>query len=382
MTLSEAPPGKPRPGSPLKLLVFAGVPPPVHGQAVMVAALLAALRTDPAFSVVHVDPRLSHDTADVGRWRPGKLLRLAAACGKAIQVRLSRGPMVLYYVPAPGRRVPVFRDWIAMACCRPFFSGVILHWHAVGLGAWIEKNATAVERRLTRFFLGRATLALVLAPELADDAAVFTPRHLSVVPNGIPDPLGGAALPSRAKHTPMDVLFLGLGSEAKGLFRTLDAVLLANAREPGAFRLTFAGAFASTVEDQRFRQAAAFSDGLIQYAGFADETKKAELLRTADVFCFPTTYAHEGQPLVLLEALAYDLPIITTRWRSIPSLLPTSPHVHYVDPERPQEIADALFQTRATEARPAGELRRHFLAHFTLEQHLRVTKEALQRLNL
>lgn len=345
----------------------------------MVAALLAALREDPAFSVIHVDPRLSRDTADVGRWRPGKLVQLAAACMKAIGARIAHGPMALYYIPAPGRRVPVFRDWIAMACCRPFFSDVIFHWHAVGLGAWTEK-APALERRLTRFFLGRAALALVLAPELADDAAVFAPKRLQVVPNGILDPLRGAAPPVRVKSTaPTEVLFLGLGSEAKGLFRTLDAVLLANARERGAFRLTFAGAFASAVEETRFREAvtAAGEEEAIRYAGFADEAKKAELLRTAEVLCFPTTYAHEGQPLVLLEALAYDLPIITTRWRAIPSMLPASPQVHYVDPERPQEIAEALFRCRTAAVGPKGELRRHFLANYTLEQHLRAAKDAL-----
>jgi len=379
MTLPEAPTGKPRGPSPFKLLVFAGVPPPVHGQSVMVAALLDALRADPAFSVVHVDLRLSHYTADVGRGRAGKLFPLIAACGQALRARLAGGPMAFYYVPAPGRRVPVFRDWIVMLCCRPFFPRRILHWHAVGLGAWATRQANALERGLTRALLGRAELAVVLDPELAEDAAVFNPRRLTIVPNGIPDPLRGAPLPEKERRATTEVLFLGLGSEAKGLFRTLDAVVLANTREPNAFRLTFAGAFASPAEEHRFRDAANASGGAIQHSGFANESKKNELLRAADVFCFPTTYAHEGQPLVLLEAMAYDLPIITTRWRGIPSLLPASPRIHYVEPERTEEIANALVRGRAMADGPKGELRRHFLANFTLEQHLRVMKEALHQ---
>ena len=38
---------------------------------------------------------------------------------------------IFYYVPAPGKRVALYRDWLVMFICRPFFSGVILHWHAV-----------------------------------------------------------------------------------------------------------------------------------------------------------------------------------------------------------------------------------------------------------
>lgn len=377
MTLSEAPPGQPRGQSPLKLLVFAGVPPPVHGQSVMVAALLSGLRNDSAFSVIHVDPRLSQDSTDVGRWRLGKLVRLISACGEVIRVRLSNGPMALYYVPAPGRRIPVFRDWIVMLCCRPLFSKTILHWHAVGLGAWTEQQAKPWERGLTRLFLGKADLAIVLASEVANDATVFKPRRLAIVSNGIPDPRAGPSAPTRGNQSPWEVLFLGLGNESKGLFRTLDAVLLANVRERGAFRLTFAGSFGSATDEQRFTQAASASSGQIRYAGFADDAKKAQLFRAADTFCFPTTYAHEGQPLVLIEALAYDLPIVTTRWRSIPGMLPVSPFVHYVDPHRPEEMTDALFQTRAA-GRSGGVLRDHFLEYFTLERHLRVMKEALQ----
>ena len=66
----------------MKLLVFAHVPPPHHGQSQMVQYLVEGFRNDPALGieVIHVDARLSEDLADVGSARGGKLSRLLGYC--------------------------------------------------------------------------------------------------------------------------------------------------------------------------------------------------------------------------------------------------------------------------------------------------------------
>ena len=360
----------------MKLLVFAAIPPPVHGQNVMVAAMLDGLRARSEFEVFHVNPQLSATAADIGRWRPGKLVSLLRACGRALALRARHGPMSLYYVPAPGKRAALYRDWLVMLLCRPFFSRVIFHWHAVGLGDWLTRRATGPERWLTKLLLGRVALSLVLAPELAEDAAVLRPRRTLVVPNGIPDPVSGSAegtpkLPSAR----CELLFLGAGSHEKGLFRTVAAVNAANARKPGGFRLTFAGAFVSKADETAFRAAAAYSDGAIRHAGFADETAKKHLFAHSDAFVFPTTYPHEGQPLVLLEAMAHGLKIVASRWRAIPGMLPAD-GVWLVDPNVPEELPNALLAAADAPADPMVP-RRHFLAHFTLEKHVDRLAEAL-----
>ena len=62
----------------MKLLVFAHVPPPLHGQSQMVQYLVEGLRADPSLGieVIHVDARLSEGLEDVGTARGGKLPRL------------------------------------------------------------------------------------------------------------------------------------------------------------------------------------------------------------------------------------------------------------------------------------------------------------------
>jgi len=101
------------------------------------------------------------------------------------------------------------------------------------------------------------------------------------------------------------------------------------------------------------------------------------LLRDADLFLFPTRYLGENQPVNLIEAMAFGLPIVTTRWRSIPEMLPEN-YAGLVDPKSPHQIADALRLVAAGDF--TETLRELFLRNFTLEQHLANMAAAIRSL--
>ena len=349
----------------MKLLVLAQTPPPLHGQSRAVASLLAALHREPDFSVRHVNLPLSRDLADVGRWRPGKLAALWRASREARALLHREGRMVLYYVPAPGKRGALYRDWLVMARCRRWCSALVLHWHAVGLGAWLRDCATPPERWITRRLLGQADLAIVLGEAVRSDADELLPRRCVVVRNGVPDSATGAPR-TRPAHYPLEVLFLGLACREKGLFDTLEGVTRAN-QQGLRCRLTVIGTFAEQVEAEEFGRRAAILGDTVQYLANTSDAERNQRLLDADVLCLPTYYPHEGRPAVLLEAWVHDLPVITTRWRAIPEDLPRR-HVHLVAPRRPDEIAAALAAVQV-EGPPNGSLRRHFLEYFTEARH-------------
>src|SRR6185369_17806399 len=153
----------------MKVLVFAHTPPPLHGQSYMVQLMLEGFggdhRTgrrsgqgessgsstpqDFGIECYHVNARLSHNLEDIGDVRLGKFILLLMYCLQAIWCRFRYGVTNFYYVPAPGKRSALYRDWLVMFICRPFFKQVILHWHAAGLAKWLETVAQIRSRSLT-----------------------------------------------------------------------------------------------------------------------------------------------------------------------------------------------------------------------------------------
>jgi glycosyltransferase involved in cell wall biosynthesis len=366
----------------MKLLVLAQTPPPLHGQSLMVQTLVEGLPTY-GIALRHVNLALSRDAADIGRWRPGKIGWTLVGVLHAVIGRARFRCDTLYYVPAPpGKRGALYRDWIVMLFSRAFFRRTVLHWHAAGLGEWLETKATPLERVVTRALLGRADLAIVLATALRSDGDTLRARRVAVVPNGIADPDPVAPAPPASR--PCRVLFLGLCSEAKGLFATIAAVIAANRREQKvelqpAFVLMVAGPFANDAEAARFHALAATHPQEIRYAGIAGAEEKKRLFEACHCLCLPTQYAAEAQPLVLLEALAHDRPIVATRWRGIPEVV-SAEVGHLVDPGSGDTLGDALRAIR-THPPPPGICRARFLDHYTKQRHLATLAAALSSLD-
>ena len=120
--------------------------------------------------------------------RLGKFILLLGYCLQAIWCRFRYGVENFYYIPAPGKRSALYRDWVVMLICRPFFKRVILHWHAAGLAKWLEMVVTMRSRSLTYRLMKQVDLSIVLSKYNRADAEKLFSRRVRVVSNGIPDP--------------------------------------------------------------------------------------------------------------------------------------------------------------------------------------------------
>ena len=407
----------------MKLLVFAHTPPPLHGQSYMVQLMLAGLGGDHrrrrharvprdatgdvhGVECYHVNNRLSKRLEDIGEFHGTKLFLLLAHCLEAIWCRFRYGVTTFYYIPAPGKKSALYRDWVVMWLCRPFFKRVILHWHAAGLGKWLETSVQIRSRATTYRAAGQADLSIVLSRYNVADAEKLLPSRVRVVHNGIPDPCPDfetAVLPRRRSRfaaraeslasrvtggAPMQddahevrVLYLAHCMREKGLFDTMQAVVLANrslTREGSSVRLKLlaAGAFVTDEEKSEFDRLMADPEmaSAVEPRGFLTGEDKQRAFREADLFCFPTYYLGENQPVNIIEALAYGVPVVTTRWRSLPEMLPAN-YPGLVPIRSPERVSQALLSLMAQES---GEsLRRIFLERFTLERHLASLAEAI-----
>ena len=341
----------------------------------------------------HVNARFSETLEEVGEFRGGKVLLIFWFCLQAIWLRFRHGARHLYYVPAPGKRVALYRDWLVMLFCRPFFDSIILHWHAAGLAKWLETASTGVHRSLTYRLYRPVTLSIVLSRYNVADAEKLLSHRVLVVNNGIPDPCPDFDAGLRARRlqafavrqqiltgkgesgpVTVDVLFLAHCTREKGVFAAIQGVLAANEKLAARglamrLRLMIAGNFindAEKAEYERWRQDPV-AGATVTYVGFVSGERKSELLRGAGLFLFPTRYLGENQPVNLIEAMAFGVPLVTTRWRSLPEMLPPG-HMGLVSSQNPDEIAEAII--RVLGGNSGEDMRKHFCEHFTMERHL------------
>jgi len=103
-------------------------------------------------------------------------------------------------------------------------------------------------------------------------------------------------------------------------------------------------------------------------------------LLEADIFAFPTWYPLEGQPAVVLEAMAAGLPIITTRHATIPDMLGEE-GAFYVRQRDPKDIAEKLCQLLRSEdiRRKMGLInQKRFMQCYTLERLSQNMRDAFE----
>jgi glycosyltransferase involved in cell wall biosynthesis len=400
----------------MKVLVFAHTPPPFHGQSYMVQQMLIhvgqARSSSAEDNVVfyHVNARLSRSAGDIGTMRFGKLFLLLGYVIQGWYVRIKYAPDVFYYVPAPAKVSALSRDWLVLMLLASLFKFRVYHWHGAGLGEWVAGGLTSrhtltrARARITRWLFWKHELSIVMNNYARGEVEVFSPQRVEIVANGIADPcpdFNEALLPLRVKRSearakppeapaaPFELLFLGQAIASKGLFDSIDAVALANARSLAAksrmkFRLTVAGAFVNQQEEERFRQRIQEKDLLLDegaekpfasvvYAGYVGPIDKDRLLRKSDALCFASFFPNEVQPVSVLEALAYGMPVALTFWHDLPSMIP--PDLAYLSEIRnPGALADkfpALYEESRFE-----RYRQCYLDRYALMFHCRRMREA------
>ena len=104
------------------------------------------------------------------------------------------------------------------------------------------------------------------------------------------------------------ILFLSRFVKEKGIYELLGAFKLLRSKSP-KYRLLLAGdgpempGMKKYVEENELHNS-------VEFCGYVRDLKKAKILKSADIFVFPTYYG-EGCPVSLLEAMAAGLPIVT-----------------------------------------------------------------------
>jgi glycosyltransferase involved in cell wall biosynthesis len=167
----------------------------------------------------------------------------------------------------------------------------------------------------------------------------------------------------------------------KGLFEAAQGVLRAHEKlvadqSPISIKLQVAGEFLNKDEKKEFESLYTRNgQSIIELLGFVSGDQKRQLLTESDLFCFPSHLESFG--LVLAEAMAFGLPIVTTRCGALPEVM-SGDYPGLVDVSEPEQVADSILRILAEE--PFENLRQRFQTRFTMEKHLENLASALHSL--
>ncbi len=192
---------------------------------------------------------------------------------------------------------------------------------------------------LIRRTLRRVDTIVVLSKRLVDmfDFEPLLKPKIRVVPNGLPfavtAPVEPKTLPVNQSE-PIRLLYLSNLVESKGYLDLLEAVHILVGQYGLNIQCHFCGAFmANPSDDVRVRSVEhgqkLFENYVqeqclqeyVEYKGTVSGVAKIYELGQAHFFVLPTNYSNEGQPVSIIEAMAYGNVVISTDYRAIPDMV-------------------------------------------------------------
>jgi glycosyltransferase involved in cell wall biosynthesis len=282
------------------------IPPPLHGASMITARFLAQVVGRVGAEHVRVV-----SVAGGGRgWRHHRA-RALAHVRASVMVALGRPGTVVYLSLSGG--LGLWYQWPVVALARLRRLPVVVHHHS-----WAYVSASSAVMAAVARLLGPRDRHLFLSDLMREGylARYATGAAAEVVSNAHfieAGPVGGA---HDAGAAPRLVHVSNL-SVAKGSLAAIHTHEELN-RRGVATVLTLIG----PCDDPSILAAVEAAGDAVRWLGPRSSAEIYDELADADVFLFPSSYANEAEPLVVLEALSRGVPVIATRRGTLPDLLP------------------------------------------------------------
>jgi len=293
-----------------KSLIIGPLPPPYHGVAVMIQWLVEGLRK----SIFLLFKLLLREQIDV------------------------------VYIPISQNFWGFARDSLFVLISGfAFRRKVVIHVHGGYFKTFFDQGSWLRKRYIKSVFkyVDRGIVLGHCLKHLLED--VLPPDRIDVVYNGVDAQPFDRIERHKQENGKFSILFAGLLEESKGYFHLIKAVPILKRYYP-EIEVLFAGRW----QANRFKEKVASYvkrnslEAQVKFLGVVTGEEKIRLFKSSDVFVLPTYFYLEGQPVVILEAMAAGLPVITTDRGSIKEMIGHRQNGFIIQPHAPDEIAEKI----------------------------------------
>jgi len=292
-----------RPWKPLAVLLIGPLPPPIGGGSGIFQYIVDDLRADNRcqVTVINTSRNISGGTFVSNIKRGGdvivKMLKLIRFVDVAMFNANERGFLL-------------FGPFIYMAC-RFFGKVCVFRFFGGAFDRFFEERC-----KLVRWVIKRTVLSA--------DACLFQTRSLVnyFASLGVKNVVwfsnytrGVGSIPTKLNSKICSrFIFLGHIRRSKGI----DVILKAS---PFISKEVTIDLYGPLFDGYSQEGIATHGHGRVQYGGVLTKERVFSRLWDYDALLLPTCHATEGYPGAIIEAFSHGLPVITTRWRSIPEIV-------------------------------------------------------------
>ena len=322
-----------------KILLILHFPPPIHGAAMVGKYIRESKTVNTAFKGHYINLGISRTIDEIGKDGFKKWWRYLVLLWKTGFSVLSFRPN-LVYLTLNSTGGGFYKDALVALKAKTLGAKMVYHFHNKGVST---RQNRWLDNLLYKMVFKNADVIL-LSKHLYTDIQKYVPQsRVHICPNGIPEVVTASKGNIQKKENKfVEILFLSNLIEFKGVYVLLEACKILKEKEM-PFHCTIVGG-EGDISGEELTQSIKKSDlsELVHYEGKKYGAEKSEIFSKANIFVHPSS--DDCFPLVLIEAMQFSLPVVSTFEGGIPDVVEDGETGFLVPKKNPVALAQKLEQ--------------------------------------
>jgi len=319
-----------------RILFIVQLPPPVHGACIMNSLVVNSEVIKKSFLINVINLDFSQSIKEVARFSFVKVIKGVYYGFVIVKRILFQNPDLVYFTISP-TGFAFYRDAYYVLLLKLLNKVIVYHLHGKGVkdnikGSFFKKHLFS--------WIFKNSQVICLSKKLTEDIDEVCESEPFIVPNGIIPQLN-LNVEAKKIHTAIpQILFLSNYIRDKGVIILIEALYILK-NQGYKFYTKFVGAPSDLT--------VGIIEGIISDKGLSGYAKvtgplygvdKSIEFQKSDIFVLPTF--NEAFPLVILEAMQYGLPVISTFEGGIPDMVVNNETGLLVESRNAEILADKI----------------------------------------
>ena len=319
-----------------EVLIIFKLPPPVNGATTINDSIFHSNTIKKYYQTYFIDYGLANSSRDFGSFNLRKVFKYVRALFKLFIIFFIKKIDLVYITIAP-KKIAFIKDSLFVNLIKISKKPIIIHFHGKGINEYGHTN-----RFLNWYY--RYTLkgvySICLSDSLRSDIESFVNKPIFIVKNGIKEESAGLI---NRNDDSLKLLYLSNFHPTKGVIDFIKALGILKENNL-SFRADIIGNYTKQISyrELNYLIKTLSLENFINHVGPKYGKEKVLSLNSSDIFVFPTKYANEAMPLVILEAMQAGLAIISTNNGSIPEMVEDEINGFIISGDLPEKIAKKI----------------------------------------